>query len=94
MKTTRILLRVDPLFNRCPSCKTPHKLKYSHSRNWWEAFVKRTTFFKLCRCENCGWRGFLSALTMNSKSYKYLFIYIGLIIIVAFLVTLILKKVS
>jgi len=94
MKRTRILLRVDPLFTRCPSCKLPNKLKYSHSRNFMEAFVKRTTFFKMCRCENCGWRGYLTTFTMNSKSYKYLFIYVGLIIIVAFLVSLILKRVS
>jgi hypothetical protein len=94
MKTTRILLRVDPLFTKCPSCRLPNSLRYSHSRNWLESLVKKTTFLKMCRCEKCGWRGYLSTLSLNSKSYKYLAIYIGLIILVAYLVSLILKRVS
>ncbi|MCK6605986.1 MAG: hypothetical protein L6Q59_13900 [Ignavibacteriaceae bacterium] len=89
---TAILIRRDPAFSKCPSCGKYHTLRRSQTRNLIEGFLKKATIFKPFRCNNCGWRGFKSTITLTWESVRNVALYAGFAILVGFIVLEILKR--
>ncbi|MDF1611854.1 MAG: hypothetical protein AB1695_04820 [Stygiobacter sp.] len=85
MAKDKILFYRNPQFSRCPSCKSIGTLHRSRSRNMFEQIVRKTSFIKVYRCKECGWRGFRSTLIFTKKSIRTLLIYILLMGITAYL---------
>lgn len=92
MKSQNILVRKNPVYENCPSCKESNSLNRSKARNIFERVVKYFTFYKIYRCKKCGWRGYKPTITVTSGSVFNLFFYIGLIVVVAIIVFQILKR--
>lgn len=92
MKKETVIIKKNPIFQRCPSCKESNILHRSRVRNMREGFIKTFTFYKLYRCKKCGWRGYMSTLTLTSRSIKTLILYLVLAIVTAFVVLQILKR--
>lgn len=90
--SSRILFKKSPDYSACPSCSSFNTIRRSSSRNWVEYIIAHGTFFRIYRCKNCGWRGYLSTLSITSKSVKNLLLYILLGIVSAFLVREVLKR--
>ncbi len=91
MRELKVIYYKDPGFEKCPECGniTLHR---SRSRNLFEKFLKRFTFFKIYRCRSCGWRGYRSTLTLTMGSFKDVFIILILLGITAILVLFVIKK--
>lgn len=92
MRTPRILIYRNPQFSKCPSCKGVGALHHSRAKNMWEQIIKKITFFRLYRCKECGWRGFLSTVVLTNESLKAVMIYVGLVLVSGYLIRLILLK--
>ncbi|MGB8320398.1 MAG: hypothetical protein WCE54_19860 [Ignavibacteriaceae bacterium] len=92
MKTRKILLRRNPLYEKCPSCSAPNSMRRSRSRNAYENIIKHTTFFKTYRCAKCGWRGYLSNFSITADSVKSLVLYLVLAIAAGYIVLQLLKR--
>lgn len=92
MKTRKILLRRNPLYEKCPSCSTPNSIRRSRSRNPLEIIIKHTTFFKTYRCSKCGWRGYLSTFSVTADSVKSLVFYLVLALIAGYIVLQLLRR--
>jgi phage FluMu protein Com len=92
MKATAVIFKRNPLFAKCPSCKVANTLHRSRARGWQENFLKNFTFFKTYRCKQCGWRGYLSTLTVTSQSMKVLGFYLLLAATAGFIVLQVLKR--
>lgn len=92
MKKETVIIKKNPIFQRCPSCKEPNVLHRSRIRNMREGFIKTFTFYKLYRCKKCGWRGYLSTLTLTVRSLKTLALYFAIALIAAFIVREVLKR--
>lgn len=58
----------------CPNCGKTEKVHRSHSRGLVEKVFKTTTPYKVYRCHDCNWRGWLIPGTSGShaslQSYK------------------------
>lgn len=92
MKTPKILIHRNPQFSKCPSCRQSAVLHHSRARNMTEQIIKKITFYKLYRCKECGWRGYLSTIILTSESFKAFIMYGALIILTGFLIRFILLK--
>lgn len=93
MKSKDFVFRKNPVFGRCPSCNLPNTIHRSRARNWKESVIKKLTFYKIYRCNKCGWRGYLSTITLSSASIKNLFIYMLLGSVTALIINQLLKKI-
>ncbi len=92
MRSKRNIFKKNPLFEKCPSCSSLNTLHRSRARSWKETFVKNTTFFRMYRCRQCGWRGYLSTFSITFYSLKILLYYMAIAAVVAFIVKEILKR--
>jgi hypothetical protein len=88
----RVLIKKSPVYSACPSCRSFNTIRRSSSRNGWEHFVDHVTFYRMFRCKKCGWRGYMSTLTITSKSIKTVLLYLFLGLASAFVVREILKR--
>ncbi|HZW38679.1 MAG TPA: hypothetical protein VFF33_05210 [Ignavibacteriaceae bacterium] len=77
MKNQYIIFKKNPVFGKCPSCNKVNTLHHSKIRNFKEMLTKNFTFFKMYRCSQCGWRGYLSTLTLTKTSLKNIAIYLA-----------------
>lgn len=93
MKTPKIFIYRNPQFSRCPSCKGVAVLHHSRAKNMREQIIKKLSFYRLYRCRECGWRGFLSNFVLTVESLKALLMYAGLIFITGFLIRMVLLKI-
>ncbi|MEG8945848.1 hypothetical protein [Rosettibacter firmus] len=82
MRAFKLFTNINPLYIKCPECKSALTLHSSHSRNMKEQIIKRLTFFKIYRCKECGWRGYLSTYRFTKDSLKVLLLY-GLIVLLS-----------
>jgi hypothetical protein len=57
-----------------------------------EQIIKKITFYKLYRCKECSWRGYLSTIILTSESLKAALMYTVLILITGYLIRLVLLK--
>ncbi|MGB9599946.1 MAG: hypothetical protein ACP5KG_12275 [Myxococcota bacterium] len=76
---------------RCPACGNQEKVHRSHSIYFWERIVKLFSNYRLYRCHNCGWRGWLHQQTGNQLkriSLGQIFIFFMLGFLLGVLVTL------
>ena len=80
--------------SNCPSCSNANSLRNSRPRKNLEKLIKSVTWFDLYRCKNCGWRGYKSNLRLTAKTLKTFLIYLLLMLVSAFIVSQILKKIS
>ncbi|MHB8581109.1 MAG: hypothetical protein ACYDA4_14805 [Ignavibacteriaceae bacterium] len=94
MNKSKIIFKRNPAYSRCPSCNQSNTLHRSRARNLKEDIIKRFTFFKIYRCRNCGWRGYLSTLKLTLSSMKYSIFYMLLLIVVVIFVNKILSLVA
>jgi len=92
MRDWKIIVYSNPVFTKCPDCKTNGSLQKSRPRNFKEQMVKRFTFFRNYRCKKCGWRGYKSILTFAHDSQKAMLLYAGLIVIVIIVVRFVIEK--
>lgn len=92
MKTPRVFIYRNPQFSRCPSCKGIGVLHHSRPKNMGEQIIKKMTFYRLYRCRECGWRGFLSTIILTNESLKAALMYLGLVIATVFLVRMVLLR--
>lgn len=93
MKKVRALIKRDPLFEKCPSCKLTGTLRKSHSRNNLEKIINHFTIYKTYRCKKCGWRGYLKTLSFTTATITAILIYIGIILGSAFITYQIIKRI-
>jgi len=89
---SHILFRRNPIFSDCPSCKKLNTLRRSRNRGWHEFILNHFSYFKTYRCKECGWRGFLSTITITAASIKNLVLYLLLGIAAALIVREVLKR--
>lgn len=94
MNNSKLKFRRNPIYDRCPSCKQANALHRSRARNLKEEIIKKFTFFKIYRCRNCGWRGYLSTLRVTFSTMKYSIFYMLLLISVIIVVREILSFVA
>ncbi|MFH0735966.1 MAG: hypothetical protein V1773_00155 [bacterium] len=92
MKDLKLIYSRNPIFRKCPECKAPNVLHRSRARSMFEQAIKRFTFFNIYRCKNCGWRGYLSSLTITKVSLKNLGIYLILMSIAFLIISFVLSK--
>lgn len=89
------LLKVNNSFNlKCPSCGEVNRIRRSHSRNIREKFFNHFTFYKIYRCKNCGWRGYLINIRFGISTLKVVLIYIMIAVIVGFITYQIISRLS
>jgi predicted RNA-binding Zn-ribbon protein involved in translation (DUF1610 family) len=94
MKSYKIAFRKNPIYQKCPSCSSVNVIKRSRSRNGFEVFLKRVTFYKTYRCSNCGWRGYLSTFGITADTAKSLIFYILLALISGFIALELLRRIA
>ncbi|MEJ5350487.1 MAG: hypothetical protein WHS65_02730 [Melioribacteraceae bacterium] len=92
MKTFKILISVNPQYSKCPSCKSALTLHSSRARNMREQIIKRITFFKIYRCKECGWRGYMSTYKITKDSLKALLLYSVIILLSAYIIRFIILR--
>lgn len=92
MKDLKIIYSVNPVFKKCPECGKVGFLHRSRARTMKEQAIKRFTFWNIYRCKECGWRGYLSNLTITKNSLRNLAIYVVLAGVTAFIVKFVLTK--
>lgn len=93
MKKNNDRIIKNHLVKQCPSCGLADTLRRSHSRNTKEKFFNHWTFYKTYRCKNCGWRGYLTAISFSFSSLKILFFFLVIIVLTAFVTFQILKRI-
>jgi hypothetical protein len=76
MNQAKIFFRRNPAMGKCPSCKSIGTLNKSHSRTVSEKIVKNLTFYRLYKCKECDWRGFLAIVFFTSRSVFNLLLYL------------------
>ncbi|MBI1939020.1 MAG: hypothetical protein HYS25_12990 [Ignavibacteriales bacterium] len=67
-------------------------LQKSHARNMTEQIIKKLSFYKIYRCKECGWRGYISTITFSWQAFKAAFVYAFLILITAYVVKALITK--
>jgi predicted RNA-binding Zn-ribbon protein involved in translation (DUF1610 family) len=92
MRNYRTIFEKNPLFHTCPACGEMNSLHRSRSHNWKEGFIKKVSFFKIYRCTQCGWRGYLSTKNLSVSALKFIAYYFGVAVITAFIVLEILRR--
>jgi len=92
MKDLKIIYTINPVFKSCPECHAAGTLHRSRARSVFEQILKRISFYNVYRCKNCGWRGYLSTLTITRDSFKNLVIYLTLMGGAAFIIRFIVTK--
>lgn len=85
-------LMKDPSFDKCPECGSVATLRRSRPKSFFESIVKSTAIFNYYRCRNCGWRGIRANFSLKKISWKNAIIYLGLMMIVAFLTRFIITR--
>jgi phage FluMu protein Com len=93
MSKSAVLMKRNPTFGGCPSCKELNTLKKSHSRNTKEKIINGIGVYHTYRCTKCGWRGYLTSVALTLHSIKKLLIYISILIITVFVTYQILKRI-
>lgn len=88
----RILFNAYPETSKCPSCSKIGKIRRSRSRNIIERIIRATRIFGIYKCRECGWRGYLRRYIFNYYSLITASFYLLLIISIAFIITIILRK--
>ncbi|HEY7751216.1 MAG TPA: hypothetical protein VH917_02905 [Ignavibacteriaceae bacterium] len=78
----------------CPNCSNPNSLRNSRARTSLEKLIKAFTWYDLYRCNSCGWRGYKSGFRLTVKLIKKILLYIILMLLSAFIVAQILKRLS
>ncbi|MCX7943051.1 MAG: hypothetical protein N2746_00875 [Deltaproteobacteria bacterium] len=76
---------------RCPSCGNSEKVHRSHSIYLWEKVIKLFSSYRLYRCHNCGWRGWLHQQTgsqLKRISLRQIFLFFILGFLLGVLITL------
>ena len=86
MQTAKVLIRRNPQFGQCPSCKKVGTLHRSRSKTMTEQIMRKVSFFRIYRCKECGWRGFRSTLVITRKSLRNVFMYFLLVCVTAYVV--------
>ncbi|WP_337872383.1 hypothetical protein [Ignavibacterium sp.] len=86
-------MKINPSFSGCPSCKEMNTLKKSHSRNTKEKIINGIGIYHTYRCTKCGWRGYLTLVSLTLHSFRKLLIYLSLLIISIFITYQILTKI-
>lgn len=92
MKKLEILVHRDPQFAKCPGCGKTAYLHRSRARNMKEQIIKKLTFYRIFRCKECGWRGYIPSITFSRNVWKALVFYLALIFITAYVVKVIITK--
>lgn len=90
----RLLAPTNPALGRCPDCKKTGTLRRSKTRSTKESILKNFTFYKIYRCRECGWRGYLATLNFGMDSLKTLGFYILIAILAAFIIRFILIRIA
>jgi predicted RNA-binding Zn-ribbon protein involved in translation (DUF1610 family) len=66
------------LINRvCPACGW--RVHHSHARGWREKLIRMVTSYKLYRCRECGWRGWLGRPNFIARKHR-LRVILGLLV--------------
>ncbi|MBM4172309.1 MAG: hypothetical protein FJ214_10610 [Ignavibacteria bacterium] len=92
MRLPKFINYRNPQFSRCPACKNPSVLHRSRPKSMFEQIVKQITVFKIYRCSDCGWRGFISTIIFNKESLKAVVLYLGMILITAYIIRYVLNR--
>ena len=70
------------MINRiCPACGW--RVHHSHTRSFREKFIRAVTSYKMYRCRECGWRGWLGKPNVIARKHR-------LRVIISLLITLLL----
>ncbi|MDT3696574.1 MAG: hypothetical protein ROY99_09290 [Ignavibacterium sp.] len=91
-RRTKVIYRVNPTYNSCPSCKASGTLGRSHNRNLKEKLISKFSIHKYYRCKQCGWRGALRVIRFTQASVTVLLLYLLLIFAIGFITQQILKR--
>ncbi|MEW6193750.1 MAG: hypothetical protein AB1521_01165 [Bacteroidota bacterium] len=86
MKKLEILTYRNPQYAKCRGCGKSATLHHSRARNMKEQIIKKMTYYKIYRCDECGWRGYIPSITFSRNFWKSALIYLLLIFISAYLV--------
>ncbi len=78
-QSKKVLLRLDPSYKRCPSCRDVNTLRRSRAKNLFENILKFTGIYKVYRCRKCNWRGPLSTIIVTKNTVKNIAIYAAVI---------------
>ncbi len=92
MKLENLSLRRDAMFDRCPDCEAIGALRRSKARTTWEQVVKRSKFWNIYRCRECGWRGIRSNFSVKRISMKTVFFYLFLMFVTAYIVKFVIGR--
>ena len=92
MRDWKVIVYRNPVFSKCPECKSGGTLHKSRPRNMREQIVRKFTIFRSFRCKKCGWRGYRSLLVFSHDSGKAMLLYAGLIVVVALVIRFVLLK--
>jgi len=88
----RIFFKTFPETTKCPSCRRVGTIRRSRARNLFETLVKSSKMAGSYKCRDCGWRGILKKYTINRYSIITMTFYIILILLVAYIISMVLQK--
>lgn len=92
VKQTKIILRLDPSYKKCPSCGEVNVLRRSRTKNIFESFLRFTGIYKMYRCRKCNWRGPLSTIVITMQSVKNAIGFAFFLLIIYFLIGIVIKE--
>lgn len=90
----KVIYSRNPLFEKCPECKKVNTLHRSRPRTVTEKLAKYFSFYKVYRCNSCGWRGYRFLFTFTWDSVKALAFYSAMVIVTFYVVRFFLSKVQ
>ncbi|MEJ5262434.1 MAG: hypothetical protein WHT45_07120 [Ignavibacterium sp.] len=93
MTKSAVIMKRNPSFGGCPSCKEMNTIKKSHARNTKEKIINGIGIYHTYRCTKCGWRGFMASVSLTLYSLRKLLIYLSLLIISIFITYQILTRI-
>ncbi|MCX8104282.1 MAG: hypothetical protein N3D80_00235 [Ignavibacterium album] len=93
MERLAVLWKRNPTLGSCPSCNSYNTLKKSHSRNSKEKFINRTGIYHTFRCSKCGWRGYLSTLSLTLHSLRAMAIYFIILLVTVLITYQVIKRI-
>ena len=92
MKIRYLVIKYNPLFDKCPGCSQDSRLHRSGRTSFTGQLVTYLTLHRLYRCSSCGWRGFLFTFMFSSRSLTEIFLYTGVAAVACILLSQILSR--
>jgi predicted RNA-binding Zn-ribbon protein involved in translation (DUF1610 family) len=88
----KIFFKAFPETSKCPSCGKIGTIRRSRAKSFWESLIKASRIANMYKCRECGWRGIQKKYLVNKFSFITISFYSILIVLVAYIISQVLKR--